>query len=514
MFTMTARYYDKIYASKDYRGEAEKVLRVKVEIPERDWQVSIYAVFQPRRVSPLAGQLELAIADSAERLLLPAIERDVRRELTEKAELHAIAVFASNLRGLLSQPPLSGQTVLGIDPGFRTGCKVAVVDATGKLLDTGTIYPHEPRNDWQGALHTLQDMINRHHVTLISIGNGTASRETEKLASDLTRNAPQTKYLIVNEAGASVYSASALARQEFPDLDVTIRGAVSIARRAQDPLAELVKIDPKSIGVGQYQHDVDQSSLAHALEGVVESVVNRVGVDANTASPALLTHVAGVGPKLAGNIVAYRDANGPFKSRAALRKVAGLGPKAFEQAAGFLRIQNGTDPLDASAIHPESYEIAKSLLALAGLSADSPFDERISALDALTAKSPLETLAQELNCGLPTLQDILEQHEDAMLAIASGRYEWIGRMMRAAVTHPRLGQISLTDRIDLWATSNVFKAGHRLRLYVSSSNFPRFDRNRNTGGPILDATGGVTARQTVYHDTARPSALVLPVVPR
>ncbi len=298
---------------------------------------------------------------------------------------------------------------MGIDPGFRTGCKVAVIDATGKLLDTDTIYPHEPKNDWQGALNTLQDMINRHHVTLISIGNGTASRETEKLAAELTRNAAQTKYLIVNEAGASVYSASALARQEFPELDVTLRGAASIARRAQDPLAELVKIDPKSIGVGLYQHDVDQTSLAHALDGVVESVVNRVGVDVNTASSALLTHVAGVGPKLAVNIVAHRDANGPFQSRSALRKVTGLGPKAFEQAAGFMRIQNGTDPLDASAIHPESYGIAEVLLARAGISADSPLNERVSALEALTAKTSPELLAKELNCGVPTLKDILEQ---------------------------------------------------------------------------------------------------------
>jgi uncharacterized protein len=298
---------------------------------------------------------------------------------------------------------------MGIDPGFRTGCKVAVIDATGKLLDTGTIYPHEPKNDWKGSINTLRDMINRHHVTLISIGNGTASRETEKLAAELTRNAAQTKYLIVNEAGASVYSASALARQEFPDLDVTIRGAVSIARRAQDPLAELVKIDPKSIGVGLYQHDVDQTSLTHALDGVVESVVNRVGVDVNTASPALLTHVAGVGPKLAENIVTYRDENGPFKSRAALRKVSGLGPKAFEQAAGFMRIQDGTQPLDASAIHPESYRIAEALLVRAGISADSSLHERASALDALTAKTPPEVLARELNCGLPTLKDILEQ---------------------------------------------------------------------------------------------------------
>jgi len=391
------------------RGEKEGVLRAHVDIPERDWLDAIQAEFEQDILSPFADQLALAIQDSAGRLLLPAIERDVRREKGESADSHAIQVFASNLRALLSQPPLAHHVILGIDPGFRTGCKVAVVDATGKLLDTGTIYPHEPRNDWKGALAALQDMINRQHVTLISIGNGTASRETEKLVSELTRNAPRTKYLIVNEAGASVYSASALARQEFPDLDVTIRGAVSIARRAQDPLAELVKIDPKSIGVGLYQHDVDQASLAHALDGVVESVVNRVGVDVNTASPALLTHVAGIGPKLAENIVTHRDTKGPFKSRSALRKVTGLGPKAFEQAAGFMRIQNGTDPLDASAIHPESYAIAEALLSRAGLSADASLDERTSALEALSAKTSPETLAEELNCGLPTLKDILEQ---------------------------------------------------------------------------------------------------------
>ena len=391
------------------RGEKEGVLRVHVDVPERDWLDAIQAEFEQDILSPFADQLALAIQDSAERLLLPAIERDVRREKGESADNHAIQVFANNLRALLSQPPLAHHIILGIDPGFRTGCKVAVVDTTGRLLDAGTIYPHEPKNDWKGALDLLQDMINRHNVTLISIGNGTASRETEKLVSELTRNAPRIQYLIVNEAGASVYSASALARQEFPDLDVSIRGAVSIARRAQDPLAELVKIDPKSIGVGLYQHDVDQTSLVHALDGVVESVVNRVGVDVNTASPALLTHVAGVGPKLAENIIAYRDANGPFKSRAALRKVTGLGPKAFEQAAGFMRIQNGIDPLDASAIHPESYKIAEALLALAGLSAGSPLNERSSALDELTAKASPETLAKELNCGVPTLRDILEQ---------------------------------------------------------------------------------------------------------
>lgn len=391
------------------RGEKEGILRVRVDVPERDWLNAVQSEFEQDIISPFADQLALAIQDSAERLLLPAIERDVRREKGEVADNHAIQVFATNLRALLGQAPLANQVVLGIDPGFRTGCKVAVVDATGKLLDTGTIYPHEPKNDWKGSINTLQDMINRHHVTLITIGNGTASRETEKLAAELTKNAPQTKYLIVNEAGASVYSASSLARAEFPDLDVTIRGAVSIARRAQDPLAELVKIDPKSIGVGMYQHDVDQTALTHALDGVVESVVNSVGVDVNTASSALLTHVAGIGPKLATNIVTHRDANGPFKSRAALKKVAGLGPKAFEQAAGFMRIRGGANPLDESAIHPESYAIAESILARAALTVDSSIPDRIAALGLLTAKASLETLAAELECGVPTLKDILEQ---------------------------------------------------------------------------------------------------------
>jgi uncharacterized protein len=391
------------------RGEKESVLKVRVHIAERDWLDPIQAEFEEDILSLFADQLEEAIRDSAERLLLPSIERDVRRALSEKADNHAIQVFATNLRALLGQPPLAGQTALGIDPGFRTGCKVAVVDPTGKLLDTSTIYPHEPKNDWVGSLKTLEDMVNRHHVTLITIGNGTASRETEKLAAELTRNTQQTKYLIVNEAGASVYSASSLARAEFPNLDVSIRGAVSIARRAQDPLAELVKIDPKSIGVGLYQHDVDQTALTHALDGVVESAVNHVGVDVNTASPALLTHVAGVGPKLAANIVAHRDANGAFSSRSELRKVSGLGPKAYEQSAGFMRIRDGINLLDASAIHPESYAIAEAVLARAGLSPASAIQERIPALETLTAKTPPEKLAAELGCGLPTLKDILEQ---------------------------------------------------------------------------------------------------------
>ncbi|HEX2905290.1 MAG TPA: helix-hairpin-helix domain-containing protein, partial [Phototrophicaceae bacterium] len=350
-----------------------------------------------------------AIDDAAKRLLLPAIERDVRTLLTEQAETHAISVFATNLRGLLNQPPLADQTVLGLDPGFRTGCKVAVVDATGKVLDTTAIYPHEPQRQWNAALRTLAELVERHQVTLIAIGNGTASRETEQLAAELTRSSDMVHYLLVNEAGASVYSASPLARAEMPDLDVTLRGAVSIARRVQDPLAELVKIEPKSIGVGMYQHDVNQKQLTEALDGVVETVVNRVGVDVNTASPALLTHVAGIGPKLAERIVNYRDENGPFRSRKALQKVPTLGPKAFEQAAGFLRIRDSNNLLDASAIHPESYHIAEGLLQRAGIQADTPPAEREAALEQLQNTIPLDVLAAELGTGVPTLTDILEQ---------------------------------------------------------------------------------------------------------
>ena len=398
------------------RGEAEKVLRVKVAVPERDWQEAVGVVFRPDGRSPLAEQLVLAIADAAARLLLPAIERDVRAHLSERAEIHAIAVFAANLRGVLTQPPLVGQTVLGLDPGFRTGCKVAVVDPTGKLLDTATIYPHEPQRRAEESLRTLATLVAQHHVSLLAIGNGTASRETEELAADLIRRESETvtdqtpvRYLIVSEAGASVYSASPLARAEFPNLDVSLRGAVSIARRAQDPLGELIKIDPQSIGVGMYQHDVDQAQLAVALGGVVETVVNRVGVDLNTASPALLTHVAGIGPKQAERIVVYRDANGRFPNRAALRKVPGFGPKAFEQAAGFLRVRDGDTPLDTSAIHPESYAVAASVLVQAGLDlATSPAD-RAGALDALLARQPLAALAGELGTGEPTLRDIFEQ---------------------------------------------------------------------------------------------------------
>lgn len=394
------------------RGEAEKVLRVKIEVAERDWMLAVRQVYRPDRRSPLAGQMQLAIDDAARRLLLPAIERDVRRALSETAEARAIDIFAANLRGLLSQPPLAGHTILGIDPGFRTGCKVAIVDPTGRVLDTGTIYPHNGAKAQESARQEVTKLVRRHSVSLFAIGNGTASRETEQFVAELIHRLPAggpNQYLMVNEAGASVYSASPLAREELPGLDVTLRGAVSIARRVQDPLAELVKIDPKSIGVGLYQHDVNQKALAGALDGVVETVVNRVGVDANTASPALLTYVAGIGPSLAGRIVAYRNEHGPFGSREALRRVPGLGPKAFEQAAGFLRIRDGENPLDASAIHPESYEIAHAVLQRVGIGMDAPPAERETALTTMSQQAGLEVLARQLGTGIPTLRDILEQ---------------------------------------------------------------------------------------------------------
>jgi uncharacterized protein len=395
------------------RGEAEKVLRLRMIPREADWRAISEALFPPNRHSPLCEKLVLAMNDAAERLLLPAIERDVRRELTEKAETHAIQIFSANLSALLSQPPLEGQVVLGIDPGYRTGCKLAVVDATGKVLVTGTIYIFDSGNQRKETINKLVGLVQQYGITLAAIGNGTASRETEQLVAELihelANKKSSLKYLIVNEAGASVYSASPLARAELPDLDVSLRGAVSIARRVQDPLAELVKIDPQSIGVGLYQHDVDQKRLAGALHDVVESVVNRVGVDLNTASPALLTYISGIGPKLAEGIVAYREANGAFRNREALKKVPKLGPKTFEQAAGFLRIRGGDQPLDASAIHPESYPVAMAVLKKAGLEVDAPPATRQAPLKALLQRHKLDDLAAELGVGVLTLSDIFEQ---------------------------------------------------------------------------------------------------------
>jgi protein Tex len=392
------------------RGEEEKILRVQINVQERDWREIATRFFRPDQRSSFFEELNIALGDAAERLLLPAIERDVRRFLTEKAEMHAMSVFGSNLRALLSQPPLAGHVVMGIDPGFRTGCKVAVVDPTGKVLETGTIYPHEPQRRWDETLKILQALVKRYQVSLIAIGNGTASRETEKLAAELIQQVDRPlHYMIASEAGASVYSASPLARAELPNLDVSLRGAVSIARRVQDPLAELVKIDPKSIGVGLYQHDVNQTELANTLDGVVESVVNHVGVDVNTASPALLAHVSGIGPKISERIVTFREENGPFPDRKKLTKVSGLGAKAYEQAAGFLRIRGGKNPLDSSAIHPESYRVAEAVIRMAGIDIESSMADRRIKLEAFLAEYSLEKLSNELERGVPTLEDIFEQ---------------------------------------------------------------------------------------------------------
>lgn len=391
------------------RGEKEKILKISVTIPERDWLKAIHSQFAPDRSSLFYEILQEAIDDGAKRLLLPSIERDIRRMLSEGAETHAIQVFARNLHGLLTQPPLADHVVLAIDPGFRTGSKVAVVDSTGKLLDTKTIYPHPPQKKTIEALQTIELLIKEHQVTLIVIGNGTASRETETFIAEITKKNPNVKYLITSEAGASVYSASKIARKEFPDLDVSMRGAVSIARRVQDPLAELVKIDPKSIGVGLYQHDVNQAQLSNILDQTVETVVNAVGVDVNTASAPLLTYVAGIGPALAENITRYREEHGPFRDRTALMDVPGMGPKSFEQSAGFLRIRDGLNPLDSTAIHPESYPIAVRLLEQIPPMNTYEVLGQQTAISQFIDRTDLDILALNLNTGTLTLKDILAE---------------------------------------------------------------------------------------------------------
>ena len=390
------------------RGESEGALKIRLDPPSDIILNRIAQKYRPNPRSPLAEQLNLATRDGWERLLAPAIERDVRRALTETAQAQAIKVFATNLKALLLQPPMRGHAVIGIDPGIRTGCKIAAVDATGKLLGTLTIYPHEPQKQWADSKKILRKLVEATGADLIAIGNGTASRETEPLVAEVIREGAKAKYLIVNEAGASVYSASPLARAELPNLDVLLRGAVSIARRVLDPLAELVKIEPRSIGVGMYQHDVDDKQLTEALDAVVESAVNSVGIDLNTASPALLRYVSGIGFKLAESIVAYRDEHGAFASRAELKKVKGLGPKAFEQCAGFLRIAGGKEPLDNTAIHPESYGVVRDLFVLMGSESKRGLPQP-SEVQAFRQANKLSDLAGALNCGEPTLADIFDQ---------------------------------------------------------------------------------------------------------
>ena len=394
------------------RGEKEKFLTVKIEAPQEDILRYLEKKIIHGENLSTTQILKEAIEDSYKRLIAPAIEREIRGELTEKAEDGAIEVFGKNLEQLLMQPPIVGHTVLGWDPAFRTGCKLAVVDPTGKVVDTTVIYPTAPTTPQkiQAAKDTLKKLIAKYNISLISVGNGTASRESEMIIVDLLKEIPQkVQYIIVNEAGASVYSASKLATEEFPNFDVGQRSAASIARRLQDPLAELVKIDPKSIGVGQYQHDMNQKKLNDTLSGVVESCVNRVGVDLNTASAPLLSYISGITSAVAKNIVAYREEQGRFETRKQLLKVAKLGPKAFEQCAGFLRIQNGKNPLDTTSVHPESYEAAEKLLKKQGFTTEDICAGKLAGL-SLTIKD-YKKLAEELEIGEITLRDIVKELE-------------------------------------------------------------------------------------------------------
>ncbi len=392
------------------RGEKEKILTVKVEAPTD--RILMYLEKKViRKDNPYTTPiLKEVIADSYQRLIAPAIEREIRNELTETAEDGAIRVFGKNLEQLLMQPPIAGQVVLGWDPAFRTGCKLAVVDATGKVLDTTVIYPTAPQNKVEESKKILKHLIAKYHITLISVGNGTASRESEQVIVELLKELPvSVQYVIVNEAGASVYSASKLATEEFPNFDVGQRSAASIARRLQDPLAELVKIDPKSIGVGQYQHDMNQKKLSEALGGVVEDCVNKVGVDLDTASASLLEYISGISKTIAKNIVAYREENGRFETRAQLLKVPKLGPKAYEQCAGFMRIQNGKNPLDSTSVHPESYGAAEKLLEKLGYQKEDILKGNLKGISKKVGNR--DALADELEIGTLTLEDILKELE-------------------------------------------------------------------------------------------------------
>ena len=392
------------------RGEKEKILTVKVEAPEEKILQYLEAHVITGKDPVTSPVLKEVVKDSYGRLMAPAIEREIRNAVTEKAENGAFQVFKKTLNQLLMEPPISGQVVLGWDPAFRTGCKLAVVDSTGKVLDTVVIYPTAPQNKVEESRKILKDFIKKYNISLISVGNGTASRESEQIIVDLLKEIrEQVQYVIVNEAGASVYSASKLATEEFPAFDVGQRSAVSIARRLQDPLSELVKIDPKSIGVGQYQHDMNQKNLSEALQGVVEDCVNKVGVDLNTASASLLEYISGINKTIAKNIVSYREENGVFESRRELLKVAKLGPKAFEQCAGFMRIQGGKNPLDTTSVHPESYKAAEALLKRLGYEVK---ELTSGGLKGISKKvTDYKKLSQELEIGEITLRDIVSELE-------------------------------------------------------------------------------------------------------
>lgn len=393
------------------RGEKEEYLKVKVEKPDEKVIDFIEKDIIKDKNNQFGKILEESIEDSYKRLIEPSVDRELRNELSEKAEEKAIKVFGKNAKQLLLQAPIKNITVLGFDPAYRTGCKLAVIDQNGKLLDTATVYPTEPQNDVEGATKVINNFIEKYNINMIAIGNGTASRESEMFVSDLiSKNKKEIYYAIVSEAGASVYSASKLATEEYPDINVSLRGAISIARRLQDPLAELVKIDPKAIGVGQYQHDVNQKKLSESLTGVVEDAVNSVGVDVNTATPSLLSYVSGINKQVAKNIVEYRDTNGSLKQRKELLKVPKLGKAAYEQCAGFLRIYNGKNPLEITGVHPESYEKAEKLLTKMGYTVDDLINnERLLQLRKELQKVDIKTMAKELEIGELTLQDIINE---------------------------------------------------------------------------------------------------------
>ena len=392
------------------RGEKEKFLSVSIDADTEKILSYIKRKEIAKNPAPSSSYVERAAIDSYERLISPSIEREIRNELTEVAQEQAMKIFKVNLKNLLMQPPIHDKVVIGLDPGYRTGCKVGVVDKTGRVLDTGVIYVTHSEAQKESAGKFIKDLIKKHNVDLISIGNGTASKETEMFVAELLKTIPNcnVRYIITNEAGASVYSASKLGAEEFPDFDVTQRSAVSIARRVQDPLAELVKIEPKAIGVGQYQHDMNQKRLDETLGGVVEDAVNSVGVDLNTASAPLLGHISGISSAIAKNIVSYREAEGAFTSRAQLKKVPKLGPKAFEQCAGFLRIKDGKNVLDNTSVHPESYDAAKALLEKLGYSLDDVSGNSLGNLTKQLEKENISNLAEELGVGAPTLVDIVD----------------------------------------------------------------------------------------------------------
>jgi uncharacterized protein len=395
------------------RGEKEKILSVKIVVNED--KIITYLENRLLKKNDITDNyIKTAIKDSFKRLIFPSIEREVRNELTDKGEEGAILIFKENLKALLMQPPIKGKVVMGYDPGFRTGCKVAVLDATGKFLEKATVYPTLPKNDVDGTKKILKELIKKYNVDVISLGNGTASRESEEVISEMlteikNETGRELAYVIVSEAGASVYSASELAAKEYPDLDVTIRGAISIGRRLQDPMAELVKIEPKAIGVGQYQHDVTPKRLDESLSGVVEDAVNKVGVDLNTATPSLLTYIAGINSSIANNIVAYREEVGAFKSRKELLKVKRLGQKAFEQCAGFLRVMESKEPLDNTSVHPESYDIASKIIEILGYTKEDLKNKKLNDIENRAEEKGLSNLARELQVGEITLRDIIKE---------------------------------------------------------------------------------------------------------